>query len=46
MGYNIQIVERGEEIANPAISRYAEQTCRKWDSWTKKHKVDQIDAGI
>jgi len=46
MGYNIQILERGEEIPNVEIPFFIQQTCVDWNSWTKKNVVDQIDAGI
>ncbi|KAL0263383.1 hypothetical protein SLS55_002363 [Diplodia seriata] len=47
MGYNIQILERGDELAAAgAIPMVMEQTCVDWKEWTASNVVNQIDAGI
>lgn len=50
MGYNIAILERGDELqqsyAGAHISNVMEKTCKDWDLWSSNHTVDQIDAGI
>ncbi|KAF2138179.1 multicopper oxidase [Aplosporella prunicola CBS 121167] len=48
MGYNIMIMERGDDLAltQGAIPMVMEQTCTDWKEWTSKNVVNQIDAGI
>ncbi|CAG8417179.1 unnamed protein product [Penicillium salamii] len=46
LGYNIQILERGEEIRGMEIPFIMQQTCVDWDQWSNHNVVEQIDAGI
>ncbi|KAI1323441.1 multicopper oxidase [Xylariaceae sp. FL0255] len=46
MGLNIGIIERPKDLISPAIPPIIDETCVKWDAWTKRHEVDQVDAGI
>ncbi|CAG7927995.1 unnamed protein product [Penicillium olsonii] len=46
LGYNIQILERGEEIRDMEIPFIMQQTCDDWDEWSHHNVVEQIDAGI
>ncbi|KAH7052136.1 multicopper oxidase-domain-containing protein [Macrophomina phaseolina] len=47
MGYNIEILERGDELAAAgAIPMVMQQTCDDWKEWSGRNVVNQIDAGI
>ncbi|OJD32225.1 laccase-1 precursor [Diplodia corticola] len=47
MGYNIQLLERAEELPG-SVPMVMEETCRRWDEYTSESGVvvDQIDSGI
>ncbi|KAH7394735.1 Cupredoxin [Pyrenochaeta sp. MPI-SDFR-AT-0127] len=51
MGYNIAILERGEELkgnrgAGRRIPGIMQKACLDWEKWTRNNTVNQIDAGI
>ncbi|KAI1749746.1 multicopper oxidase [Xylaria castorea] len=46
MGLNIGIIERPGDLINSKIPSIIDKTCDRWDRWTNRHVVDQIDAGI
>ena len=49
MGMTMHVAEDLEGVRREyggEIKRIMQETCTAWDEWTKKNRVDQVDAGI